>query len=280
MTRVLPQNDANAITSVVFAIELDGQLDGETLSDLTALHAKLKNELPRRRESRSLVLQVDATIGLAGQGASQIGMPGEVSGITFDSVKKDGQTEWAISANKGALLCVCASYTRWSLVWPRAWAFLSEFGRTIGGRARVAAVGLQFTDEFVAEVPPNEFRAGSVFNAASRHLVAAATEKPGLWHVHFGFFGPAFDSEIARQLNVVNVDVVGESDVITRDTTRVKVTSNHRTVLSSAASLEQWLGVAHNSGDVGRAMEAMHATNKDVLRDLLNEAVCKSIDLR
>ena len=83
--RLRPSGDKHAIKSVSFAVELDGPLDKDAFAEVSSLHPKLQQKLPRKIENTGFLINVDSSKGLQTTTSTP-----ELSGVVFDRLKPDG----------------------------------------------------------------------------------------------------------------------------------------------------------------------------------------------
>jgi hypothetical protein len=103
-----------------------------------------------------------------------------------------------------------------------------------------------------------------------------------LWHSYHGFFSDVSDPVEHRQLNVMNVDFRRDEEKL--QTHNIIINGTHKSfMVSQEVGTEEEGDILLGSDGPIDAMEKymgrMHVKNKEILSNMLNLDVCKSIGL-
>lgn len=267
-----PFGDKHAINTVSFVVELDAPLDSKALHELSLLHSRLKEELPRKAEEQAVVVNLSPN-SISG-GSVRSGSP-ELRGFVFDRLTPDGRQEWALKIQPDHVQVLCTKYDRWDSVWSRAETFFHIVLPVIHKYRAISVVGLQYIDEFIWEGTKSELKPSELFQENSEYLVPNIYEMSDLWHCHHGYFSEISNPAPCKLLNNINIDLLDSAE-----NRVVRITTTHRAMLRDHIRTHISVAGADNSGNtVDAHMSALHVENKDVLNKLLSDEIQKRIKL-
>ena len=290
VAEVRPWNkDGHAIVDAAFTVDFVSPPTPSTVRELLALHSKVRNEYPRKQE---------LTLGKFGISANQStgevrsGVVGETQpgGLIFDSLKANGEVERSIQLSENKLAITRADYEGWDKTWGEARGILVKMLPVLLERGDVIAIHLRYHDRFVWDGDPEEFRADLVFRRDSPFLAPNLFEVEDFWHSYHGFFEYLDRPYLHQLLNVMEAKVI-TAEIVGEDPsprTVAEVRLNHRTFhgVEQAGtrpelitSEEELFGRGDEPGLLDAYMNEMHDRNKAVLRRLINDEMCDSINL-
>jgi uncharacterized protein (TIGR04255 family) len=280
--------DGHAIVQASFALELTAPASPPTIRELLALHSKLKDEYPRRREMQGRTFGIPAADALP---IPQVGEP-VLAGFNFDSLRPDGNIQRAISLNERTLTITRGDYDRWHKTWPEVRSIFTLMLPILLERADVVTFHLQYQNRFIWEGDPGAFRADMLFRNGSRFLAPNAFDAPELWHSNHGYFEYPDQPSKHQLLSTSDVQVVLPERVgVDADagwSLVAEVRLNHRVIhgLERAGgqgkpvgTVEEVLGNADVDGLVDHYMAEMHTRNNWLLARLINDEMCDAIKL-
>ena len=263
-----PHGQPHAIEQAIFVFELAESPKPASFEKLfNAKDSDLRKLLtadPKMVQGVSFEITTDANGPLSSSYKQDQG----ISGIIFERFNQNGQHEWSLQFDRERLLIVCLHYTGCldSLEFVRK-AFRALVAELQPSSLPLKGLALQFTDKFFV----SEFKSGWVgqlFREETPYLMRNAHQIESLWHAHQGFFEAVNELKVLTNLNI---DVAPCMDGVSVG--QVTVLSNHK-----CADLQLVL----TEMDVTSAelmLEVLHDRNKELLKDLLIDDVCKSIGL-
>jgi uncharacterized protein (TIGR04255 family) len=268
--RLQPCGGAHAIKSVSFVIELDGSLTKDAFREISSLHPKLQDLLPRKTENNAIVFALDPSKGLQTRGSTP-----ELSGVVFDRLMPDGRAEWSLNVSPAHVVVTCENYSRWDKVWPRARSLFEVILPAVLRFRTVTAIGLQYIDEFNWLGNKSEFQAHFLFREDTKYLPPNVFELTESWHNHHGFFQHCTSPCSHKELTNINIGIAD------RDDSRViSIAAIHRALLSeSIVSFDALMGGDESPRHLDEFLETMHQRNKEVLDGLLTASVQEKIGL-
>jgi uncharacterized protein (TIGR04255 family) len=272
MTTVTPIAGLHAIKSVSFGLEWQEPLQEDLLILLRALHAKVRDRLPRVTQREEIGFKLVISPAPPIQDAP---VKPRLAGLTFDALQPYGDPAWSLAFERNFLAVNCHVYSRWNEIWPIAMELLLPFVPVLARECGIAVIGLQYVDQFRATGPNGSFKAEDLWREGSPLLPAHVFQLEDLWHSHHGYFENLTEPTAHRRLN--NIDV----DVVKADQERlIQITTAHRAFLDQRATDESVLIKDGEGGQLHHHMSELHQTNKRILRKILNDAVCDQINLR
>lgn len=272
MINVVPIAGRHAIKAVSFGLEWQEPLQEDLLTFLMALHAKVRDKLPRVIRHEEIPLKVVLS---QAQPEQEAPVKPQLASVTFDALQRNGEQEWSLVIQRNFLAVNCYVYTRWNEIWGIGRELLTPFLPVIARERGISVIGLQYVDQFRVTGSCEHFRAGHLLREGSRFVPTQAFQLDDLWHSHHGFFEKLTEPTAHRRLNHVNVDVVD-----TNDERVIQITTAHRALLDRPAKDESRLLNSGGEGEWHHYMDQLHKVNKQFLCELLNEDMCKQIGLK
>lgn len=283
--------DGHAIVQASFALELTAPASPPTIRELLALHSKLKDEYPRRRETRGRTFNIPADALEIEDLRPQVGQP-VLAGFSFDSLRSDGNVERSITLNEKTLTITRADYERWHKTWPEVRTIFALMLPILLERADVITFHLQYQNRFVWEGDLGAFRTDILFRKGSRFLAPNVFDAPELWHSNHGYFTYPDQPSKHQLLSTSDVQVVLPERVgVNTDVSWslvAEVRLNHRVIHGveraggrgkPIATVEEALANGDGNGLVDHYMEEMHTRNNWLLARLINDEMCDAINL-
>lgn len=255
-----PFAGSHAIQSALFALEWLDPLTPSQVISIRAAVEPLKSEFPAAQDQQLVMVN----LGLAGR---QI-QTEQLGGFTLsrDSTLLSGPSR-VITLSRESLHLNIADYTRWARVKSDVFRYLQTFLPAIN--KQINSIALQYNDVFVWRDEPAKLPVQAIFKPGSKFLVSNARTLTNLWHSHHGYF-----TEFAEPRKCLQLDNINVSRTVNAGTHSIQVLTSHRAQLESAL----WLG-ADSEAVLDQTFERMHATNKDMLRELLSDEVQDLIKL-
>lgn len=284
--------DGHAIVQAAFALELSSKLPPSDIRELIALHTKLQESYPRRRETAGRRIGIGGNIE-SGEITGQMGDL-ELTGFTFDSLKPNGEVLRAIGLNNNQFSVARADYESWDQTWGKeVREIFSLMLPILVKRADVISIHLQYHDRFLWEGASDAFTPGEVFREESAYLPVNAFESLDLWHNYHGFF--EYPSKPAKHqlLNVIEAQVTlsdGQGALPPEGTLMAEIKISHRVTPGTEKaggpavplkSIGEILGEQDGESSLlDDYMNQMHDRNKSLLAGLINDQMCEKINLK
>jgi uncharacterized protein (TIGR04255 family) len=272
MLTVTPAGGRHAIKNVIFAVEWQAALDSSLIAEISQLHDRFQDKLPRKADQRSVTINIAAGANLPPATPAVPTVP-LITGVVFDKVKPNGEPAWAINVNQNMLLALCGEYTRWIPIRDEVFTYFRHILPITLQQHPINAVGLQYTDEFSITGDYNNAPFDCVFNVNTQYVPRNATQLIDLWHSHHGYFERVTAPLAHRHLTNINVNVLGQPD-----RRLVQIVTSHKCQLDSPTA--DWAGLIEGDNSLLRIFyESMHTTNKSIITDLLNPQLRRRIGL-
>lgn len=263
---VTPCREKNAIKNVAFAVHFQHSFSEIDLEKIKKLHRGKKDEFPRLEEKRAVSIQFDP--------ASKVQKAGrdELAGLVFQHINPDGAYSWKFTVEDNRAVVECANYTQWVEVWNRSKALFHRFMAPVVENNPVIVTGLEYLDEFRIHAEPRENNwFGQLFSENTKYLGADALRPSPFWHSHMGFFTGGEGDKTPRMLTRINLDcLVDQSD----QKYKVLALTHHHIDLIEPTAFQIF-----DAQQMDDLFATMHTANKEVLRDLLTDEMCRSIGL-
>ncbi|MBI3530380.1 MAG: TIGR04255 family protein [Betaproteobacteria bacterium] len=268
MVTVTPAGGKHAIKNVIFALEWQTPLDPSVIAQISALHDKFREKLPRKLDQQAVTIN----IGAVAQPPSTPAIP-QIVGVIFDRTKPDGEPEWSINVNQNILIVQCGAYSRWIPIRDEAFTYFRSILPLTLEHHPISTIGLQYTDEFAITGEFNNAPFDRIFDSKSRYIPQNASQLTDLWHNHHGFFERFEATTAHRRLTNVNVTLVNQAD-----RRLVQIISSHKCLLDAPTA--DWRKLIESQESILLTLfEKMHVLNKTIMCDLLNADIRKQIGL-
>jgi uncharacterized protein (TIGR04255 family) len=272
--------NGHAIVAATFGIEFTAPPPAAVIRDLLALHPKLKDAYPRKRE-------VAGAVGIS-IGASAIDTlretGGASSGLSFDSLRPDGTVERSIRIQGTRLVITRGDYTRWAEIWEQTRSVIEKILPIAMEHVGVAALLLSYQDRFLWDGDRTNFPADIVFRKGSQHLAPHVFQSPDLWHSYHGFFEYREEPQPHQMLHVIEAQTMSTQE----DGVVARVSLNHRALPGGRPGAEvegipiqdvkELLG--DDTGLLDDYINLMHDADKELLAEVVNDGICDLIGLK
>ncbi|GGN51464.1 hypothetical protein GCM10011349_24040 [Novosphingobium indicum] len=187
-------------------------------------------------------------------------------GIEFSYLRPNGTPAWQLRFDGNTATIECTRYTRWERVWQMGQRHLltlitaiTESG--LADEAGIAAISLQYLDQFVGEPAENDF--GALFTK-SAYLPSAIFDFGDIWHTHSGWFDKM--SALGPILNNLNVDTNFAADKSERPVV-AGIMHLQQLRYEQKLSLNDFIG--SQAGVFDDVMKLLHDNNKSLIASLL-----------
>lgn len=276
MTRptVFPVRGNHSVKNVVFVCELASNLTSVDLEKIVAQYQgdnDLRTLLPVKVEQRGAI-SITLQAGLTANHSSVQQKTNDLVGLAFNRMGPDGGVEWSLNIQPNALLVACHRYDRWAQAAETAIPLLQRVLR-LAPHVGVATVALQYTDEWTIAATETVPIGSLLFRPNNGYIAERLMAQIGAWHCHSGWFESSTGS-LPRNLANVNVNV--NVQPVTNQST---VTLNHAQRGFQAEPIFLQVDETAARDMLEEQFLAMHAKNKQVLKDVLVEAVQEQIKL-
>ncbi len=250
--------------------EFDRPLSQDTFAKISGLHGQVRRDLPRKLEQQAVTFSMASLPVLSPAPISTL------AGVTFDSLKRDGNTERALSASQKAITYMVANYSRWREFWPVAARMLRVVGEPAISDTPLKAFVLTAQNRFVWDgkgqppdlallvKPDTKFAAANMLipHDGSRH----------------NFHGYLERTESPRGARIVNINLV---ILQTPDGRWIcDMVFPLRLILDDAISAAVTLFEPQHDekSALERRLHSLHDLNKALLRDILVSSFVAKIE--
>lgn len=279
-----PINDAHAIVELVFFFNFSSNFKNDIFlklnKNLKDKHSNFSKDTP--------VYKLEHQVKMNSQNNPTVDSKQTLSGFELESFDKDGELDWGLSISDNKLLIHCLNYSTWEKVWKDALSYISEIFETISydDSLKISNFGLKYLDKFVYSGRIENYSSTDIFKTENNFLTKNVLDSGSVWHCHSGWFEDLSeefiveDSYVFKCLNQLNV----ESNATSKDNHEIIVSIDHGTFLipKKVIANDNEFGIEVNKIDISyisKSFELLHAKNKKVLKELLNEDMCERIDL-
>ncbi|WP_373533080.1 TIGR04255 family protein [Vampirovibrio sp.] len=271
-----PANKAHAIIEAVFFCEFHQPFERSVIDRLLTLEhdETVKADLPgfKRVEGGGIAFSAkDSAFAI------QRTVDMEPVGVLLEHFQPNGTADWVVRVMPKVVSIHCLDYTTWSDVWERVQKYFNVvFQKITPSQTKVVGLGLKYIDHFKFNGQPEEYDPKLLFSPSSEFLHGKALTSSGYrWHCHSGWFETIDNAEPDREcLNQVNIDATGTSG---GHLTKIE----HSMVIQGFEADTEYLMVQSEVSDtaLAKAMNYLHDSNKNVLRNLLTPEMIKRINL-
>jgi uncharacterized protein (TIGR04255 family) len=289
MGTVRPWNKArHAIVQAAFAVDFAAHPTPQTIRELLALHSKLEEAYPRRKETKGRLIGIKAEAFETEELRPQVGEV-TLSGFTFDSLRRNGEVERSITLNGNKLSITRADYVKWEKTWEEVREVFALMLPVLLQRSDAIGFQLQYHNRFVWEGERSDFQAAQIFRKGSPFLAPNVFEVPELWHSFHGYFEYPDQPHRHQLLNVVEVQLVPSENVGLEPNVGLvaEVKLSHKTShgveraggrATSMKTVENVLG-AGDPGLLDAYMKEMHEKVRWLLARLIDDEMCDKVEL-
>ncbi len=266
MSQYVPGAGAHAVEQAVVGIRLFEPCDPASYDNALAIAAALP-ELPAR-------IQLDAMAMAFGRQVISHGyhVPTQLEpGMLFSRIRPDGGTEEELTVERGAVTYRTNNYKRWTDVQKIISDVICPMAdcMTGGDLSKISVVELRCIDRFDG-LGDDPLCLKSLVKQNSRVIPSAYLEKDEMLHIHCGWFQNK--SENGRYLVNFNLDIVEYPP--NRKANLLQVVSAQSSQVGNIFSKKEGF-----SESILAVFDELHAIDKSLLAEILNEDMQKSISL-
>lgn len=271
-----PAFEKHAIDVCEMAFAVLPSFDNARLQAIREVAVKWSEELPSRQ-------LVDAS-DVRGQSIVPLAPPDSSKGFRYAYLRPNGFPIWELVIANNEIRLVCSRYASWSSVWAFAEDVFSTLFDTLaefdpkkdedGERFKIVMAALRYDDRFVSEKPDHDF--SGLFNLKSRHLPQAFSSWGDVWHLNTGWYG---DDDLVEDLNLLSLNsrlIEGDDsqscEVIVDHTVQTRLSGT-----DTFPEFPEWSNC--EKGSVFNAMQSLHGTNMNMLRELLTKDMQEAIGM-
>jgi uncharacterized protein (TIGR04255 family) len=265
---LIPINEAHAIQSVVFALEWQGLLSDNALTDIENLSLTLKSHFPVSAVQKMRTFQFNATPDSASLN-QQFGEE-QVHGVTFQRVGKFGTIVSQLNVTRSNCIVLLHTYERWKPTLEAVMRYFKIVLPVILKEKSISNVTLQYEDVFTWKDDASKLNLREVFKGDSPYLAPNIFDQQGLWHCHHGYIIESLEDIQAKCLDNINVSLVDN-----QNDREIRISTTHQVTLSSPLRM----ATKDYLQSIKKVQNILHDHNKEILGKLLTEEVCAKIKL-
>lgn len=260
----------HAIVSMAFGIEFSEALERETLSKVLSLHDSVKEDLPGRKQKKSLTITMQ-------EGPGAVKEEG-LGAVIFESVNKDGSIAKSLTVASEHAFVNVNDYASWADAWEFAYKILGIVVPVIQESTAVKAVTLQYLDRFYVSCPLNEFNNSWVLRSGTKYIPPHIFDLKGPWHSNNGFFDRVETPLNTFVLNNVNISLSEKKGFFESDdvVSEIELNLSHRALFNVEPI---GFGGLFDDECFKKLMSQLHDIHKNLFGDLLSSDVSKIIGL-
>lgn len=264
---LIPISKPHAIQSAIFALEWQGELSDQALTNIQNLSNSLKSDFPEALVQKTLRINLGVEPNKPPEKHSENDMLG---GMSFIRKGKFGDVVSNLNVSRTNCVVVIREYDRWI---PTIEAVMRYFGillPVIMKEISINVIALQYTDVFTWKDEPENLNLGEVFSENSPFIAPNVLSQKSLWHCHHGYWIHEFDDLDGNCLDNINIDTVDDSN-----DRAIHITTSHKFVLNNPLRFS----TSNYLGSIESIQQKLHLHNKEILKKLLSREVCEKINL-
>lgn len=289
-----PVHKAHAIEQVMFVLRFEGEADGSALAeaDKTLIGDP---GLPGKNEIMGLSIQLGMALPPpptmrrpTPHGYNHFHTRSDVlpmltnesrqwpHGYNHFHSRPDGLVDIELTVDRSSLVFRTLNYDRWAENWKQAKKYIAKFLPAYTQTAKLAAIGLNYSDKFVWKGAPETCDAAYVLRKGSDYVSPRIFTAPDLWHSHSGAFGK--EEGNTKRLTTVNLDMLDEP---TPEGNRraLAITSVLTDMFNQPGYEPLRLAPDNTLAFIDQRMQELHALDKKILGSILTENMVKRIAL-
>src|SRR5271156_3189196 len=270
MAGFLPFAGKNAIAEITVGLQFSLPFDSKVGGSAEAVKLEFQSDLPKFEAVQTFSFNV----GLSQFPSANVAP--SVTGFSLSREKSDGVGPARILRVIPNIISVhILQYSSWKESKPLAIGYITRCLNKLGLLERNSAVSviLRYLDRFTFDGAPEIANASNLFRKGNNYIVSRILDCGSQWHSNSGWFQPMAGGVLAlNQLNVSGT-LVGESPSVFLDHTSVY---NFQKPLSSLAELT---GGSDGKPALSEILDSQHGANADILKNLLNQDMLKTIGL-
>lgn len=266
---LIPVAKSHAIQSVVFALEWQGELTDQALTEIQKLAPELKSYFPQAFVQKEVKISIggestDTQLDQQDAGVHRLG------GMVFQRKGRFGDVVSQLNVSRSSCIIIISEYERWVPTLQAVMRYFKLVLPVIMKEKSISIIALQYTDMFTWKDDPENLNLSDVFIHDSSYLAPSVFSQKGLWHCHHGYVIQQLadlEGSCLDNINVATVD--NENDRGIHITTAHKFTLNSPLRVATKTYLQT----------IEKVQNELHVHNKDILRKLLTHEVCEKIHL-
>ena len=259
----------NALKRVAFVIALSQPF---TEVDFDKVDIFWKNnwrsELPKRSQARAVYMRADMP--------SNQFQPQQLVGLNYEALQKDGTVETGISFDGHNIILAIGKYDTWEKEWPAACMILEQALQLKPENAMIMSLAIEYFDLFEAKGGYDDFVPEGFLRKDSKYVPPYIFYEKENWHFHTGYFERHENPAPHRVLHRINADLKDNDENSTRE---LALTLFHQI----SPTRTPWVSENPLADEiVTRGVQNfpnLHEIGKTVLRNVLNDDMCKKIGL-
>lgn len=266
-----PVHKAHAIEQVMFVLRFEGEADGSALAEASKTLIGDPG-LPGKNE---IIMGLSIQLGMALPPPLTMRRP-TPHGYNHFHTRPDGLVDIELTVDRSSLVFRTLNYDRWAANWEQAKKYIAKFLPAYTQTAKLAAIGLNYSDKFVWKGAPETCDAAYVLRKGSDYVSPRIFTAPDLWHSHSGAFGK--EDGDTKRLTTVNLDMLDEP---TPEGNRraLAITSVLTDMFNQPGYEPLRLAPDNTLAFIDQRMQELHALNKNILGSILTENMVKRIAL-
>lgn len=267
-----PLHQAHAIEQVTCVVNFAREISDDEMIEIGNLGKQFKEELPGAHQLQL----VNLTIGNVAP-AWATGRAPAPAGYMFQRMGRDGSVESEVRCDRNSLNFRSSHYTRWADIWGRAKKYFDAF-IPIYSKGSIFSLSLTFVDKFVWTGTPESAKVMQLLRVSSPYLSPQVYEREDLWHSHTGAFVRP-DSGTKRLINL-NVDCIDQILAAAAVPKRVVMVTSALSDMLGQDGVPAPLPPSDCSAFIDSRMQEFHALDKNILGDIINDAMSQRIALK
>jgi uncharacterized protein (TIGR04255 family) len=265
-----PIHAAHAVEQVVFVLQFEVSLSDEAFANVQECAKQFQTDADMP------IFMKRGGIAISFSPAGQSAIPSQKSGFMLRRMRADGSVEKELRVEPDSITFMTSLYTRWDAVWMQARTYFEKLVSTYATNSKIVGVGLNYVDKFIWTGENSTCRADALLRVNSKYLCAQIFETQDFWHSHTGAFIRA-DAQTKRLLNV-NVDHLeeGRADEMRRVVSVITILTD---MLNQPGYMPAEISAENINQFLDRHSKELHSFGKDVLGNIINDAMSKRIAL-
>jgi uncharacterized protein (TIGR04255 family) len=265
---LIPINESHAIQSVVFALEWQGQLSDNALTEVENLAQVLKPHFPVSAVQKMHMFKLNATPDSAFPN-QQFGEE-QVYGVTFQRIGKFGTVVSQLNVTRSNCIVLLNTYERWKPTLEAVMRYFKIVLPVILKEKSISNVALQYEDVFTWKDDASKLVLSEVFRDDSPYLAPNIFGQQGLWHCHHGYIIESLEGIQGKCLDNINVSLVDN-----QNDREIRISTTHQVTLSNPLRM----ATKDYLQSIEKVQNILHDHNKEILGGLLTKEVCDKIKL-
>lgn len=265
---LIPITQSHAIQSVVFALEWQGELTDQALTDIQKLAPELKPHFPVATPQRVVNINIGPKLNSALPNQQEV--DDQLGGMMFLRTGKFGNVASQLNVSRTNCVVVINEYDRWTQTLDAVIRYLKIVLPVILKEKPISIIALQYIDIFTWKDDQANLNLREIFLENSPYLAPNVFDQKGLWHCHNGYVIQQLDHLEGECLDNINVNTVADQDDL-----KIQITTAHKFTLKTPLRLASKTYLQ----SIKAVQNVLHDHNKDTLRQLLTDEVRNMIHL-